>query len=69
MQNKTTDYCCQNIFEKQSLSDAAAPSEPYQPHSKSPIGGGNAVTGAQSSVRHHLVPRESFDPPNWNMKH
>jgi len=37
-------------------------------HSLPPIVG-HAVTGPKIQSRHHLAPKESFDSPNWNMKH
>jgi len=42
--------------------------EPYQPHSIPPIGGPRCHSDPKFSSVAAYSPKESLDPPNWNMK-
>jgi len=43
--------------------------EPYQPHSITSNWGVMLSQGPKIQSRHHLDLKESFESPNWNMKH
>jgi len=50
---------------KKTLNQHNLVTEPYQPHSIPPNWGGlRCRKGLKFQFRHHLAPKESFDPPN-----